>query len=63
MYLSKSPIVVPMFSIRNIDSGRQINIYCEDEINFHSLNQMITFALLKIVFEKKKKNGLHIIKI
>lgn len=55
MYLSKSPIVVPMFSIRNIDSGRQINIYCEDEINSPFIESNDYFRFIENCFEKRKK--------
>lgn len=55
MYLSKSPIILPMFSIKNIDNSRQVNIYCEDEINSPFVESNDYFRFIEECFEKRKK--------
>ena len=54
MYLSKSPILVPMFSITKIDN-RDINIYCENEINKPFIESNDYFSFVEDCFKKKKK--------
>lgn len=55
MYLSKSPIIVPMFSIKNIDNVRQLNIYCEDEMNSPFIESNDYFRFIEDCFKKRKK--------
>ena len=44
-----------MFSIKNIDNSRQVNIYCEDEINSPFVESNDYFRFIEECFEKRKK--------
>ena len=59
MYLSKSPIVVPMFSITKIDN-RDINIYCENEINKPFIESNDYFSFVEDCFKKEERGMAHV---
>jgi len=55
MYLTKSPIIVPMFSIKKMNNNRDTNIYCEDKINSPFTESSEYFKFVEKCFKDRKK--------
>ena len=54
MYLTKSPIVIPMFSITK-NQEANINIFCEDQIHSSFVDSNDYFKFIEKCFEERTR--------